>query len=141
SILCLSCEDKKNDDDNSSGNNISISWRSSNTCTYSYSSGILSGQNCYVGFTVNSGSGNLKIEAKVTIGEGNEKSVEKEVVKGEDYIIVVPIKFSGTKNCAPGAVTNAVEITAGNSQAYKITIQCEFNGRAPKTLTIKELTI
>ena len=133
---------KKNSTSSGNGNaSITVDWSSQYTCTYNYSSGILRGQTCFIGFTVTSGSGSLKLEAEVTKGNGNTKSIMADVVNGKHYSLRVPISFSGTQNCTPGTVAARIEITAGNSDPQSITISCEFSGRAPNTLTIGDLTI
>jgi len=137
-LLLFGC--KKNP--TSSGDNITVTWKSNYTCTYNYSSsGFLQGQTCFIGFTVTSGSGNLIIEAEVTKGEGNSKTINTEVNEGENYSLRVPIGLSGTQNCTPGSAPGKITITAGKSDPQYINITCDFNGTAPKKLTIGDLSI
>ena len=140
-LLIAGCIKNPTSIKDTNSDNISISWNSI-YCEYNRLNDIVLSQICDIDFIVNSGSGNLKIEANIYfVGEGNSKSVEKEVEEGKEYTIVVPITTSGSKNCAPGEMTGSIKLTAGNSNPYYINMYCNYLGKSPTTFTIGDLVV
>lgn len=129
--------DTSNNNDNSS---ITIEWPSSYQSTFDYSGGVLTGQYFFINFTISNGSGNLKITADVTTGEGNKKSFTAAVNEGETHSITVPVSFSGSKNCTPSTISSRITLSGGNGPSLSLGIACGNNGSGPKTLTIGDFT-
>ncbi len=133
-FLLFGC--KKNptssDNDNSS---ITIEWSSSYQATFNSS-----GQNVFRSFTVTSGSGDLRITAEVTTGDGNKKSFTGPVEEGEKYFLTVPVSMSvTTKSCTPNVTASRITLKGGNGPSTSLTFACGNNGRAAKILTIGEI--
>ena len=66
---CKKNATSSNNDTSNDNSTITIEWSSSYQVTFTSS-----GQNVFRSFTVISGSGDLKITAEVTTGDGNKKS-------------------------------------------------------------------
>jgi len=127
----------KNNPTSSNNNNssITIGWASSYQAIFNSS-----GQTVFRSFTVISGSGDLKITAEVTTGDGNKKSFTGPVVEGEKYSLTVPVNMSvTTKSCTPNVTASRITLKGGNGPSTSLSFACGNNGRAAKTLTIGEL--
>lgn len=90
-----------------------ISWVTSPTITYSYSSGVLSGCIIFRSFTVNNNkAGIIKITASTT---KSEKSCEYNVEPGERYKVVI-----GTKIIKPYGGSTVIVNSPSLSEPWKI---------------------
>ena len=138
-FLILGCKNSTSSNDDNSNNNdnssITIEWASSYQATFNSS-----GQNVFRSFTVTSGSGDLKITAEVTTGDGNKKSFIGPVEDGERYSLSVPVSMSvTTKSCTPNVTASRITLKGGNGPSTSLSFACGNNGRGAKTLTIGEL--
>ncbi len=138
-FLLFGCKKNPTSSDNNNSS-ITIEWAGSYQTTYSYSGGVLSGQNVFRSFTVISGSGDLKITAEVTTGDGNKKSFTGPVEEGEKYSFKVSVSKSvTTKSCTPNVTASRITLKGGNGPSTSLSFACGNDGRGAKTLTIGEL--
>ena len=133
-LLLFGCKKNPTSSDNNNSS-ITIEWSSSYQVTFTSS-----GQNVFRSFTVVSGSGDLKITAEVTTGDGNKKSFTGPVEEGKKYSLKVPVSMSvTTKSCTPNVTASRITLKGGNGPSTSLSFACGNNGRAAKTLTIGEV--
>lgn len=125
-FLLFGCKKNPTSSDNNNSS-ITIEWASSYQATFNSS-----GQNVFRSFTVTSGSGDLKITAEVTTGDGNQKSFTGPVEEGEKYSLT-------TKSCTPNVTASRITLKGGNGPSTSLSFACGNNGRGAKTLSIGEL--
>ncbi len=133
-FILFGCKNNPTSSDNNNSS-ITIEWASSHQATFNSS-----GQNVFRSFTVTSGSGDLKITAEVTTGDGNKKSFTGPVEEDEKYSLKVPVSMSATtKSCTPNVTASRITLKGGNGPSTSLSFACGNNGRGAKTLTIGEL--
>jgi hypothetical protein len=120
------------------GSDIQIQWLSTTgltVLTYSYSGGVPSGANVYQYFEVLEGSGETRIEAKLS---GSEKSVDTDVSEGKSYKVRVSVGLS--YNSAAGSTTTyTLKLsTPSSNEERKINLVGEIKNLSLKNIEISE---
>ena len=80
---CKKSPTSSNNDTSNDNSSITIEWSSSYQATFNSS-----GQNVHRSFTVTSGSGNFKITAEVTTGDGNKNLLRAPLKKVKSIILL-----------------------------------------------------